>query len=242
MKALILGCSHAAGAEMHKDPSIAFDNDDEAILFGWQNSYPVLMAKKLGYVPLNYAISGGSNDAMFRIFVEQLKTLESHDIVIACWTGIDRTEIWHELDQFWLPLSMGQHSFWKKQPSDVALSGLDKGFRISLEQEYKDYKEAWARFHTNLESNTLNKLKNLLSLNSLAQQYNIKVLNLDSFHPIHNIFPIENTELINWAWKEPFCEWADRNCPASTPWGHYFFEAHQRFADLVVEHLTKNTT
>ena len=70
MKALILGCSHAAGAEMYQDTSITIDNPRS---FGWLNSYPVSVARQLGYEPMNYAISGGSNDAMFRIFIEQLK-------------------------------------------------------------------------------------------------------------------------------------------------------------------------
>ena len=63
-RALILGCSHAAGAEMHKEPGLTVNNPQE---FGYLNSYPVLIAKQLGYIPLNYAISGGSNDAMFSL-------------------------------------------------------------------------------------------------------------------------------------------------------------------------------
>lgn len=235
MKALVLGCSHAAGAEMYKDPDIRFDNPNDAVSFGWLNSYPMLIAKQLGYSPMNYAISGGSNDAMFRIFCEQLKFLNSSDIVIACWTGIDRTEIWHEIDQFWLPMSVGQHSFWRTQASDFARAGLENGCRISLESEYENYRQSWSKFHTNLESNTLNKIKNILSLNSLAKQHNIRVLNFNSF------YPVPNTESIDWAWDESFCDWANKHYPASTAWGHYFLLTHQRFADVVVERLTKNT-
>ena len=80
-QALILGCSHAAGTEMHN---------------GTECSYPVKIAKQLGYAPKNYAISGGSNDAMFRIYQEQCSGLDSSDIVIACWSGYNRTEIWND--------------------------------------------------------------------------------------------------------------------------------------------------
>jgi hypothetical protein len=234
MKALVLGCSHAAGAEMYKDPDLKFDHQDDAISFGWLNSYPMLIAKQLGYSAMNHSISGGSNDAMFRIFTEQVRFLNSDDIVIACWTGIDRTEIWHEIDQFWLSLSVGQHFFWKTQPSSFAQAGLEIGSKISLEQEYENYRQAWSKFHTNLQSDTLNKVKNVLALNSLAKQRNIKVLNFNSF------YPVPMTESVEWAWEEPFCEWADKHCPVSTPWGHYFLSAHQKFADLVVDYLTKN--
>jgi hypothetical protein len=68
-RAIILGCSHAAGTEMYN---------------GIACSYPVKIAEQLGYVPENYAIAGGSNDAMFRIYEEHRTRLDSSDIVIAC--------------------------------------------------------------------------------------------------------------------------------------------------------------
>jgi hypothetical protein len=231
MKALILGCSHAAGAEMSKDPSIVFDNINTARSFGWLNSYPVLIAKQLGYQPLNYAISGGSNDAMFRIFTEQLKTLEPHDIVIACWTGIDRTEIWHDLDHRWLPLSQGHHTFHPLVDNEFALSGLNSGGQISMDSEYQAYREQWIRYQVNPVTSKLNKLKNILGLNNLAQHRSIPVINIDSF------YPIDYPDYIIWAVDQPFCNWADRNHCERTEWGHYFLDTHQRFAEFVVTNI-----
>lgn len=227
MKALILGCSHAAGAEMEKDPAITCSNPRE---FGWRNSYPVLVAQQLGYQPLNYAISGGSNDAMFRIFSEQIAQLTLHDIVIACWTGIDRSEVWHEIDQQWLPLSHGQHVFYKTIANDHALSGLNVGGKISLHAVYEDYLAHWSRFNTNLQANTLNKIKNILALNTLAQQHEIRVINVDSFYPVE-------CPGIKWATDRCFLEWAGQTNQPRTEWGHYFLATHQAFADLILSNI-----
>ena len=222
-RALILGCSHAAGAEMHKEPGLTVNNPQE---FGYLNSYPVLIAKQLGYIPLNYAISGGSNDAMFRIFCEQLEHLTSNDIIIACWTGIDRTEIWHELDQQWLQLSIVQQNWNPIKSSTYALSGENCGGEISCLDEYKHYCQQWSKYHVNMQSSKLNKLKNITALNTLALARSISVINIDSF------FSVKNS--VKWVINETFCNWAIRNnCPV-TDWGHYFLDTHQRFADLVV--------
>jgi len=222
-RALILGCSHAAGAEMYRDPSIQVEHPDS---FGYLNSYPALVAQKLGYVPLNYAISGGSNDAMFRIFCEQMDQLTADDIVIACWTGIDRTEIWHELDRRWLPLSIGQHDFCPIQPSDYALSGLNVGGKISCHQDYEQYSHQWSKYHVDLKSSQLNKLKNITALNAMAKDRSIPVMNIDSFWPVKN----NSTWVIN----ETYYDWATRNNCVKTANGHYFLDTHQRFADLIV--------
>ena len=222
-RALVLGCSHAAGAEMYKDTSIKVGYPDS---FGYLNSYPVLVAKQLGYAPLNYAISGGSNDAMFRIFCEQMDQLTSDDIVIACWTSIDRTEIWHELDQRWLPLSVGQHNFCPIVPSDHALSGQNIGGKISCYEDYELYSQQWSKYHVDLKSSQLNKLKNITALNKLANDQSIPVMNIDSFWPVKN-----NAK---WVINETFWDWANRNNCFRTEWGHYFLDTHQRFADLIV--------
>ena len=135
-QALILGCSHASGNEL----SGAGINDD----FGLQNSYPALLAKLLGYEPANFAITGGSNDAMFRIGIDKY---QQHDIVIACWTGADRGEVYDA--GRWQPMSAG-------------------GMTITAEQ----YRQQWL-LHQCDEAGRLNKIKNILALNAVCQVVNI---------------------------------------------------------------------
>ena len=113
MKALILGCSHAAGAQMHTGPECATKHPVEQVVWEANNSYPVLLAKMLGYTPLNHAISGGSNDAMFRICTQQI---HKADIIIACWTGWDRTELWHPEHDSWFNLNYSNDTINMRKP------------------------------------------------------------------------------------------------------------------------------
>jgi hypothetical protein len=166
---------------------------------------------------------------MFRIFTEQLDQLTDSDMVVACWTGINRTEIWHELDQRWLPLSIGHDEFYPLTSDPYALSGLFSGGKITAEKEYKEYAKQWSKFHANLAIGALNKLKNVISLNALATSRNIRVINIDSFNPVDADIP--------WAYPEPFCTWADRIGHARTAWGHYFLKAHEEFALILADNL-----
>jgi len=70
-KALILGCSHAVGAEMSQEPNLVFDTFVQAHDYELTHCYPAQIAQALGYLPVNRGISGGSNDAMFRLFTEE---------------------------------------------------------------------------------------------------------------------------------------------------------------------------
>jgi len=216
MKALILGCSHAAGAEICKDPVVV----DRSTEFERQHSFPALVAQQLGYVPMNCAISGGSNDAMFRIFIEQLPQLTTSDIVIACWTGISRTEVRHAVDSRWLQLIAGTeyHSTCN-----------------SLLVEYSNYTKNWTKFGYSDQSAYLNKLKNIQALNVLAQQRSIRVINIDSF------WPTNYTDNIPWAHNNTFWDWAVSNNHYRTEYGHFFLATHQAYADFVVNCLTTNT-
>lgn len=211
MKALILGCSHAAGSEMAQEPNIKIDNP---ALFENQNSFPALIAQQLGYTAINCAVAGGSNDAMFGIFCQHLPELASGDIVIACWTGISRIEIRNEVDDEWLPIIAGQ-------PCRTSL--------VELQQ----YVHQWTKFGYCDQSAILNKIKNITALNSMANSRAIRVINIDSFWPVE---PVD----ISWASPENFWDWAIANHFDRTPNGHFFLPAHQAFADTIVGQLAAN--
>ena len=198
-KALILGCSHAAGTEITRDH-----------LYGLEHSYPVKIAEQLGYTAVNLAISGGSNDAMFRIFTEQLSTLDESDIVIACWTGTNRTEVWNDTTNRWVTLVPGgQHH---------------------TTQEYINCQRNWIVHHTDEVSGRLNKIKNIVSLNSLAVENNIKVMNINSFWPITDIvWPKQ----VKWATEDNFLDWCRARDYPTTAESHFYEPAHQAFAEHV---------
>lgn len=207
-KAVILGCSHSVGAEMHKEPGLVFDDSDRYDDYGRIHCYPVQIAQALGYMPINRGISGGSNDAMFRLFLEE--TLTPNDIVIACWTGVNRSEVY---DETWLQLCPGA-----AVPKEIA----------------PDYFKHWLLYSANTEVGMLNKTKNILALNALARAQCIPVINIDSFWPVPNI---EWPSVVEWPASMDFMAWCQQHNFPHTAWGHFFKPAHDSFAQHVLENI-----
>lgn len=189
-QALILGCSHAAGNEI-----------TQAGIDDRENSYAMHLARMMGYEPTNCAITGGSNDAMFRI-CEQ--THSEYDIVIACWTGCNRSEVWEEHTGTWHAISPG-------------------GAASSLEA----YKQQWLMHHTDAVTGRLNKLKNILAMNTMCN-----VINIDSFWPLHFDWPAS----VYWPVKESFWDWSIAQGYVRTAWGHFGLDAHQNYAKYLYKH------
>ena len=237
-KALILGCSHAAGAQMSQElPADYFTNPRDVPAYEGSNSFPVLISRALGYTALNHSISGGSNDAMFRVLVDTINQLCDQDIVIACWTGLDRTEIWYNDKTQWLSMSHGQVNVQSSSPHSVLLQGINLGEKISDPTQYKEYGRQWMLYESTLESRRLNKIKNILALNALAQSHGIRVINIDSFYPVNN-FKWPNN--IDWpVSKTTFCTWCKQAGFATTSCGHYFKSAHKAFADYVLQFISQ---
>ena len=205
MKALILGCSHAAGSEMI---------DDE---YGRANSYPVLLAQRMGHTAVNYAIPGGSNDAMFRIFQEQC---HNYNIVIACWTGIDRVELWDTTSHTWLPMSHG-----------VVLG-------VQSRTDLQEYGRHWAVHEGTQQRGHLNKTKNILALNMLAQNKNIRVINIDSFQPVDWPERVQWPNTVSWPVPDTtFTSWANTQGYLQTDCGHFGRDAHSAFADYILKNI-----
>ena len=235
-KALILGCSHAAGAEMFKQPGWTLEpgcasND----AYGGMNSYPVQLAQKLGYTPFNHAISGGSNDAMYRIFCDELNQLTVDDVVIACWTGGNRGEVFYEQENRWLAISHGDTHTLQIQPDRVLLQGRYIATKIKHHQPFEDYGKQWLVYEGHDQRGQLNKIKNILALNMLAQSRHIPVINIDSFWPILDYtWPSS----MNWpVGTKDFMKFCQEHNFTRTEWGHFFLPAHIAFADYIFKNI-----
>ena len=235
-KSLVLGCSHAAGAQMSQElPLDFFKNPQDVPAYEGSNSFPVVISHALGYTALNHSISGGSNDAMFRVFVDAVDQLCDKDIVIACWTGIDRTEVWYDNDSRWLTMCRGQVNVQLSRSHSVLRQGISLGEQISNPTQYKEYGRQWMLYESNVESRRLNKIKNILALNALSQSRGIRVINIDTFNPVDNfkwpdnvVWPVLDTT---------FCAWCQQAKFTTTDCGHYFKSAHKAFADYVLQHV-----
>ena len=212
-KALILGCSHSVGAEMFKEPGLVFADFDQAENYNLTHCYPAQIAQALGYYPVNRGIGGGSNDAMFRLFLEE--TLTPNDIVIACWTGVNRSEIY---DQNWLQLCPGA-----KIPKEITL----------------DYFKQWVLYSGNTEVGMLNKTKNIIALNTLAHAQGIRVINIDSFWPVSFLTDIKFSwpDTVSWPVSIDFLAWCQQHNFPHTEKVHFFKPAHDSFAEHVLQNI-----
>ena len=190
MKALILGCSHAAGNE------ISHPGQDDR-----DNSYAMHLARLLGYDATNLAITGGSNDAMFRICEQKHN---EYDIVIACWTGHNRSEVWDIDSKNYSPIAPNR--------MPTALTALES------------YKQQWLIHHTDDMTGRLNKLKNILAMNAMC-----KVINIDSFWPVSFEWPSS----VKWPVNETFWDWSIHHGYGRTEWGHFGLDAHVAYAHYV---------
>ena len=119
------------------------------------------------------------------------------------------------------------------EPHDIILQG--RPIKIESIPGYDQYQQQWITYGTSEESGRLNKIKNVLALNSSAQQLNIPVINIESFsgvdgyqYPVWINRPIGDIEFCNWCVDHGF---------KSTPWGHFFSDAHRAFADFVLLNL-----
>ena len=235
-QALILGFSHAAGSDMTQEPNLDLQGYEEKY-YGYHMSYPAQLARLLGYdTVLNHAIPGGSNDAMFRIFetyINPYKYLPRPDVVIACWTGPERTEICDSGE--WVGLAGGKTLFSKTIRDDIVREGMPIGESLVNCDDLFEYQRQWITYQADSWWGRLNKLKNMLALNATAAQHNIPVINIDSFGTVQEhqfpdtvYRPLEKIEFCNWAVEHGFDK---------TESGHYFTQAHKTFADFIYKKL-----
>ena len=243
-KALIVGCSHALGKEMELEPKFSAEIIDKlersgrpVETYGATNSFPVLIANNLGCTTtLNHAISGGSNDAMFRIWEQEKNNLNSQDTVIACWTDEYRTEVFHDKLKCWLPMRQGEVHTWESIYDPVTLQGIQVNIEIPDKNLYVEFAKMKTTFESNKIAARTNKIKNILALNLSAQARQIKVINIDSF-TYDQLGIQKDITNITWASTESFYTFCEARKYPKTPYNHYFTPAHREFANHCLQQL-----
>ncbi len=205
-KMYILGCSHASGSELQ---GLGIGHNTE---YNLQNSFAAQFSIRMGYVPINLAIPGGSNDYIYRIFNEIIEEkYKPGDIFFISWTGTHRMEVFDYTKDEWYSIAQGQ----KWQPSDL------------MKEAYEVFNKVWMSHEL---TGHHNKMKNILALDSIAKTRNINVIHHDSFAPLH--FP-EKLEML---WLNPvrsFMEWAIKKNYAHTPSFHFELQAHSDYAEFL---------
>ena len=166
--------------------------------------------------------------------------------MIACWTGRERVEIFHNTDKIWLQISPGTESYYKRVPDDLHKQGRCIPEKITDQSQYVTYTKYWQVYGNNEISGKNNKLKNIIALNSWAESISIRVLNFDSFDPVKKIRTQEDpvAELrpktigrYTWPCDISFTDYAKEKNFSSTEMGHYHYDAHHSYAKLALESL-----
>lgn len=85
---LIAGCSHTSGSEMDGTGDSQYNRD---------NSFGNILAGKLGYTPVNIAISGATNQGIARSILDWVTSFYNQDelelFVLVAWTESSRLEV-----------------------------------------------------------------------------------------------------------------------------------------------------
>lgn len=237
-RCFILGCSQAAGLNMVGDQDLSCSDRRfyNAQTYGYHHSYPALLAKKMGYTDIrNYAIVSGSTDAMARIFHEIIDEIDPvNDIVMACWTGGDRSEYWDDESKTWIPLMiLPEICYPVFQPSAIALAGLPE--KLENSPRHEEIYQQWV-LSSSIKQAHDRLVKNITGLNNLAQENKIKVCNIFSF-----VSPVlaANDQLTRWWWpigtQESFETFAEsRDYKSIDGCGHYAKHVHEAFANLIL--------
>lgn len=225
-RAYIFGCSHAAGSEM-------FDNDIDQ---EYTHSYPALIARDLGYEVHNHAIPGGSNDAIFRILIDIHQSITDQDLIIFCWIGAGRVEIWNEQHQQWLQFSVGQPAFKIGESHPVALQGRATSVDITDHGGWQRYHRDWQQRWLGIEDRNekAQEYRNILAAHALAETRTSRIINIRSFAGHEHAYR-STTDHFYWPiGYEEFWTWCNDRAFDRTAWGHFGLDAHRAFAEYVL--------
>ena len=217
-KMYILGCSHAAGAEL--------DGDGTATSYNLKNSFAAQFANLLEYDAVNLAEPGGSNDGIFRKFMDIIADRnfnKTDDIIFASWTGYHRTEVFHIAEDRFVQMSMGTYNFKSKE----------------LQQAHDIFMKMWCS-HDDIGN--YNKLKNVLAVDSISKSYGIEVIHHETFAKLGESIKLslmENdfSEKMNVNWineGDCFMDWVEERKYKKTPAWHYELQAHKDYAQYLL--------
>ena len=263
-RCFVFGCSQAAGFNMVKhlvDSEEWQKNHGELYnseTYGYHHSYPVKIARALGYHEIhNHAVVGGSADAMSRIFGSIIDTIDTKDIVMACWPGGPRSEYWNEEEQDWVGLIVRRHQpeyYTLFKPSSVALQGVPCQSKTS--HLHRSTHRKWILSYSWIGDKQ--KLTSSVSaFNELAEQHGIRVCNIFSWlppdQPIKNDVrrsdldrrAVDHARLSRWWWPvgttNTFGNFADTHGYVSIDGhGHYDESVHTAFAEWVLKHIDES--
>ena len=252
-KCFIFGCSHSAGLGMVDfDRYVAVNGHVyDRLTYGYHHSYPAIISKQLGYQDIhNHSILGGGTYAMVRVFRQVIDTVDPvEDLVIACWTGGDRTEYWDEEHGLWIQLSAHKTGFHLLRDSPIALQGLHQPEHIVTSRFQEEHRK-WV-MESSYQSAQERLERNMRVMNEIAQDHNLRVMNICSFTmgwfpevDYRGCWPDYSTVQQYW-WptgtRISFLEYSKKKGFKADEWGHFKQDAHESFAGFVLDCISKRS-
>lgn len=214
---LAFGCSHVTGCELvpYKDqPITVYDQQCKPLAFAQQ------VSDHFGVPCKNMAMSGGSNDRSLRQFTA-MALQEPPSLVLFGYTYTDRRELywpdpgsWPSRDQD-LFLQLG--SQWSDTPQ----------FDTPVNRWY--IRDAWREY------NNLPQIQCLVHSLALRAQHQVIDLQMAPQQPLRG------SSVISWQAQGDYVTWMQALGLPRGPWGHGLALAHQRVAELIIDHLAINT-
>ena len=133
---------------------------------------------------------------------------------------------------FWISISGGIALTGQRQPNPIVKQGIYTGKHVKDSSQLLEYAKQWTTYEANQHSGLLNKAKNVEALNAVADQRQIRVINIDSANPVpHRAageWPVRDQNFFDWAYQ--------KNKPR-TNWGHFFESTHQEFAQYCLNFI-----
>ena len=186
---LIAGCSHTAGSEI--------DGEIDSVL-NRNLSYGNVLAKKLGYTPINIAVGGSTNGAIARSVLDWFQNHDTSDkevFVLVGWTESSRVDAPYQYPTWHGKSAGGKFAEWTS-PTSVNYLHINLSYNFYSDRE-KDIQEDYKKFIVkHLEFFEVYTANLILQLQYFFKHSKIKYLMVNTMHT----FSPENEPYLKCYW------------------------------------------
>jgi hypothetical protein len=219
-KILVLACSHGTGYEC----------EDEV-----NHCWPKILGDIAHCDVTNAAEVGGSNDMMFRKALS-MSAVESYDLVLIAWTGIDRMEVYFNAPMDTIPTELASKKYPRAQgPGPVSVSHrwselpwIKKYYSMHHNERY--VLERWLHQAITLQEYFKAKKQQFLYVSNFGNTQYLKD---------HTDIPmLKMLDIKSWIGDYPKSTLSDWGVPVGVhKYGHFTLAAHQFIAEKIKQEL-----
>lgn len=240
----MIKCLYAIGDSWTEGDELGGTSWENVItpMYRYNNSYPKLLADKLGIpVCINDGMRGTSGARMFRRaarFMRQWQDInQSGDelMVVVCWTTLERDEL--PVDKDGKPCYIPYHYYKYNMPLYSQVSNIDPTIEQAMERMHPLYTVTVGE-----ESRAEMQYERMWNLEQIATTMGVTLIQCFALDNPHfsrqdNKFRKDWYDSVNYLEPEfiNFCK--TRNIPLA-PGGHCLEEGHQQWAEYLYEHVT----